>query len=226
MPSPPPSSEMDFDFEGNWPASEVTNLTTDARTVATLPPTLATVLTTQKELILDEMDIQIGLIKSRSQDLGDGQVTIYDKALLDLTVNGIQVDNNSAIIFWCQHYCGTDPVNAPNNTARILQQKLAVRVVMNQGKRNPRSHQSHLNLTSQQQSKLTSSTVSLARPSRRNRKTSQNPSCSAASPQTPNTSGCSTSTTKREPNTSQSLSRMIPELLRRRSFSGILQRMP
>ena len=143
MPSPPPSSEFEFNLAdgGGGLADEVTVLISDARRKVDLTPALATVMTTHKQLILSVLDRQIQLLRSRSQALEDGQVTVYDKALLDLTSDGINLENPSALLFWCEYYLGINNINAPTNTPKFLQEMMAVPTVLNQGKRIPRSCQ-------------------------------------------------------------------------------------
>ena len=139
MPSPPPSSDFEFDLGSGSPADEVTSLITEARRATDLTPALATVMTTHRQLILSVLDRQIQLIRSRSQDLQDGQVTVYDKALLALASNGTDLENPSALLFWCEYYLGIDNVHAPTDTPKFLQEMMAVPTVLNQGMRNPRS---------------------------------------------------------------------------------------
>lgn len=138
MPSPPPSSDFEFDPAGDDPADEIPLLVADARRMTTLTPALATVMTTHKQLILSVLDRQIQLIRSRSQALEDGHVTVYDKALLMLTSNGTDIENPAALLFWCEYHLSIDTSRRPFETARLLQEMMAVPTVINQGKRKMR----------------------------------------------------------------------------------------
>jgi hypothetical protein len=139
MASPPPSSELEYDLSSGDAADEIPLLIADARRTKDLTPAVATVMLTHKHLILSVFDRQIQLIKSRSQALEDGHVTVYDKALLTLSSNGSDLENPSALLFWCEHYLGIDRVRAAADTPKFMQEMMAVPTVLNQGKRNPRS---------------------------------------------------------------------------------------
>ena len=143
----PPPSNIEINLGDDVPADEVTFLISQAQQTTELTPALATVMLTHKQLILSVLDRQIQLIKSRPQSLSDGQVTIYDKALLTLTSAGTDLENPSALLFWCEHFLGVDNVKAPSNTPMFLQEMMAVPTVLNQGKRSPRSCLSDMSLT-------------------------------------------------------------------------------
>jgi hypothetical protein len=134
MPSPPPSSDLGFEVGRGGAAEQIPILVQDARRIATLTPALATVMTTHKQLILNVLNRQIRLIQSRSQELEDGQVTVFDKALLALTTNGNNLENPSALLFWCEHFLGIDNARGPVDTPNVLQEMMAVPTVFNQGK--------------------------------------------------------------------------------------------
>ena len=48
----------------------------------------------------------------RSLDLSDGEVTIFDKALLVITNNGADVQSPAAVMFFCEKWLEYDPVAA------------------------------------------------------------------------------------------------------------------
>jgi hypothetical protein len=121
MPSPPPSSE----FEPS-PQNEVSAIVNWARCFDRLTPHLATVMVTHKGPVLSIFERQIRLLQSRPQELALGHVTVYDKALLELTSNGRDLENPAALLFWCEAYLGIHRGNAATHTAQILQEVMAV----------------------------------------------------------------------------------------------------
>lgn len=60
-------------------------------------------------LFCELIEHQVDIIMSRSQDIEDGQVTVYDKCLLDLCRNGEEVHRLAAQEFYLREFMGVDP---------------------------------------------------------------------------------------------------------------------
>ncbi len=136
MPSPPPSSDFDVTFEARNrlpPQNEVSAIATWAKSFNILTPHLATVMATHRQLVLSLLERQIRLIQSRPQDLSLAHVTVYDKALLELTSDGTDLENPAALLFWCEYYLGIGRGEAAAQTARILQEAMAVPILLERG---------------------------------------------------------------------------------------------
>lgn len=77
---------------------------------------------------------RVQLIKSRSQAFQDCHVTVFDKALLELTQNGNDLRNASAVSFFCEEHLGI-PVSAEFiHKEEFLPNILFVPKTVNQGK--------------------------------------------------------------------------------------------
>ncbi|KAL4893549.1 major facilitator superfamily domain-containing protein [Aspergillus ambiguus] len=64
----------------------------------------------QSKLLFDALQRQISLVKCRSQTWEDGQITIYDKALLALTSSGDNLTNIGALELYLTEYLGIVPI--------------------------------------------------------------------------------------------------------------------
>lgn len=60
----------------------------------------------QASLLINALGRQISLIKSRSLAFDDGQVTVYDRALLELSQDGRDLADNGALELFVTEYLG------------------------------------------------------------------------------------------------------------------------
>lgn len=104
------------------PADEVPVLVEQAEQVTQLSPTLSTFLSNHRKTLVEAITRQIQLVQTRSQALEDGQVTVYDKALLVLTRDGRDPEYAPAIHFFCEQYLGVDGINGHAEMDRIVKQ--------------------------------------------------------------------------------------------------------
>ena len=104
MPSPARSSESMYDY--NIATNEVPKLVEEAEKVPQLGPLLWQLFEKHRDCVLKNVSHHVNLIRSRSPALEDGQITIYDKALLILTRHGRDPEYPPAIHFFCQYYLG------------------------------------------------------------------------------------------------------------------------
>jgi hypothetical protein len=139
--SPPPSGEVFFsspshDFQNSGPADEVLLLVAKAQLTRRLPAPITTFLNqpAQKILFSQIFTRQIELLKSRSQAFEDCHVTVYDKTLLTLTRNGNDLENPTAIVYFCEEYLGIHNYGSPVASRRVLQQSVTLPALLSQGK--------------------------------------------------------------------------------------------
>ncbi len=87
-----------------------------------------------KELFFEVFARQANLIKSRCQSFDDGHVTVYDKVLLGLTENGNRFDSAASQEYFCEEFLGVSRDGDPIEAEKILQQNLALKAILAQGK--------------------------------------------------------------------------------------------
>ena len=116
------------------PDGEVPILVEQAKKIKSLNPALRQFMIHNKRAFLDLFSRQIRLIKSRSQAFEDGQVTVFDKALLILTRNGTDLDDPAAIQFFCEESLGIEDFGDVADTNRTLQQATRIPRILEQGK--------------------------------------------------------------------------------------------
>jgi hypothetical protein len=117
------------------PADEVPQLVAKAQ-VAGLSPAISACLknSEQKRMFLDVFSRHIELLKSRSQAFEDGHITVYDKALLNLTRNGNDLESPHAIQYFCEDFLGIDTLGDPESAQRALENSIHIQDVLAQGK--------------------------------------------------------------------------------------------
>ena len=127
--SSPPSASA-----SRSPADEVPQLVAKAQ-VAALSPAISACLRNpeQRRLFLEVFSRHIELLKSRSQAFEDGHVTVYDKALLNLTHNGNDLDNPHAIQYFCEDFLGVDTSGDPQAAQKALESSTATQNTLEQG---------------------------------------------------------------------------------------------
>jgi hypothetical protein len=117
------------------PADEVPQLVAKAQ-VADLSPAISACLrnSKQKRLLLDVFSRHIELLKSRSQAFEDGHITVYDKALLNLTRNGNDLESPHAIQYFCEDFLGIDTSGDLQTAQRALENSINIQGALEQGK--------------------------------------------------------------------------------------------
>lgn len=75
-----------------------------ATNITVLSYGLTKYICTHGKIFTDVMSRRINLIRMRSQDLEDGEITVYDKALMRLTGDGKYLQNPAAITFFCEEH--------------------------------------------------------------------------------------------------------------------------
>lgn len=136
MPSPARSS--DSIYAKATAMTEVPMLVEQAEKMKKLGPILENVSTKQREPLLKTISRQVQLIKSRSQTLEDGHVTVYDKALLILTRNGRDPEYPPAIHFYCEHYLGIDRTGGHTEMEELVRQCAETPGLIEEGEGDPR----------------------------------------------------------------------------------------
>ncbi|ODH21109.1 hypothetical protein ACO22_05704 [Paracoccidioides brasiliensis] len=71
-------------------------------------------------LLYDVFEHHLSLAKTRSQALGDGQITVYDKALLELTNNGTETYNLGAFELFLDEVMGMKSVETVDLEALVI----------------------------------------------------------------------------------------------------------
>lgn len=111
---------------------EVADLVDEAQ-IETMVPALANFYSVNRLPLIQVLDRHIQLILDRSPLFKDAQVTIYDKALLRLTKNGTNLDQPSAIQFFCEHFLGLKVEGDPAYGFDILNQVVRLQSVLRTG---------------------------------------------------------------------------------------------
>ncbi|KIX04319.1 uncharacterized protein Z518_05186 [Rhinocladiella mackenziei CBS 650.93] len=127
FPSPPPPTGF------RVPEGEISVLVHKAQTVKSLSSAVSQFLDHHKFMFVEVLNRQIQLIKSRSQSLDDGQVTIYDKALLLLTHNGNELESPAAIHFYCEKFLGLNLDGKVSEVTKSLQASVKVPQLLDEG---------------------------------------------------------------------------------------------
>lgn len=127
-----PSPTSHQGFRQRRPDDEVPILAARAQ-VASLVPVLSRFLSINKDPFLQVFERQIQLIRSRSQAFEDGHVTVYDKVLLNLTQNGTDLDQPSAVQYYCEQFLGLNVHGDPKHTFEALDQTVQVQSILRQG---------------------------------------------------------------------------------------------
>ncbi|EXJ94177.1 hypothetical protein A1O1_02570 [Capronia coronata CBS 617.96] len=103
-PSPPP-----LHLPRQTPQDSVLTMVEEANKTKALAPPVANFMTRNngnKFAFLGLVRRQVELIKARSQDIRDGQVTVFDKALLQLSQDGRELDSPVVIRFFAEQFLG------------------------------------------------------------------------------------------------------------------------
>ena len=78
---------------------------------------------------------QIDLINSRSQNLRDNEITVFDKALLVLTEHPDCQMTPAAVKFFCQEYLNLELLQPVSLVTHTLQQSVQLPEMLKQGKK-------------------------------------------------------------------------------------------
>lgn len=118
------------------PADEVPQLVAKAQ-IAALSPGISACLSNpeQKRRFLEFFSRHIELLKSRSQAFEDGHITVYDKALLNLTSNGHDLESPHAIQYFCEDFLGIDTSGDAEAAQKALENSISIHGTLEQGKR-------------------------------------------------------------------------------------------
>ena len=98
-----------------------------------IPPKFTSYMTSHREILSDLINRQILLIRRRSADLNDSQITIYDKALLLLTRDGNDLTFQPAVYLFCKEYVGISEEDI-EEAKLLLDQHSSLPNTMDQGK--------------------------------------------------------------------------------------------
>ncbi|EFR02402.1 hypothetical protein MGYG_09082 [Nannizzia gypsea CBS 118893] len=82
------------------------------------------------ELFNHVFEYHIGLIKTRSQDFEDGQITVYDKALLILTDNGNSLSHFGAMELFKDEILGIRNDNDMGKLDALFSKNIALRAIL------------------------------------------------------------------------------------------------
>ncbi|KAN0079066.1 hypothetical protein V8E54_005579 [Elaphomyces granulatus] len=90
------------------PEKQVERLASKYKRIGATHPMLQEILKKPEKFssIWDVINRQLSLIKSRSQAFEDGEITVYDKALLVLSDNGNNVKNHGALNLYLEEFIG------------------------------------------------------------------------------------------------------------------------
>ncbi|KAL2444151.1 hypothetical protein ABEF95_015250 [Exophiala dermatitidis] len=126
----PPASPPPGEAQRKGPEDDVSSLVCEAKKVTALNPLVADFMTGNKghnkQLFSTLIRCQLQLIKGRSPDFPDGQVTVFDKALVELTNNGHELDTPAVVKFFCEHYLNIHDRTSAVETKRNLGMAVAV----------------------------------------------------------------------------------------------------
>lgn len=116
------------------PADEVPQLVANAQ-IAALSPGISACLRhpEQRRRFLEVFSRHIGLLKSRSQAFEDGHITVYDKALLNLTHNGNDLESSHAIQYFCEEFLGIDTSGDSETARKALENSIDIQGILEQG---------------------------------------------------------------------------------------------
>ncbi|KAG9795981.1 hypothetical protein KCU88_g79, partial [Aureobasidium melanogenum] len=126
LPASPPPGEA----QRKGPEDDVSSLVCEAKKVTALNPLVADFMTGNKghnkQLFSTLIRCQLQLVKGRSPDFPDGQVTVFDKALVELTNNGRELETPAVVKFFCEHYLNIHDKTSAVETKRNLGMAVAV----------------------------------------------------------------------------------------------------
>jgi ABC-type transporter Mla subunit MlaD len=113
---------------------EVENLVALAEQAQVFRPEVQGFLNAHREAFIGVLTRQIELIKSRSQNFKNGQVTIFDKALLILTAPPKPLLNAAAVEFFCAEFLNINLREMPAEITHALGQSVVLPERFKQGK--------------------------------------------------------------------------------------------
>lgn len=87
----------------------------------------------QSDLLIDALNRQISLIKSRLQAFEDGQITIYDRALLVLSREGRDLGDVGALELFLTEYLGLGTFCGARGVGSVLGREGELRDVLRRG---------------------------------------------------------------------------------------------
>ncbi|GAB1193789.1 hypothetical protein APSETT444_003018 [Aspergillus pseudonomiae] len=85
----------------------------------------------QASLLFSALRRQVSLIKCRSQSFEDGQITTYDRALLELSRNGENLTETGALELYLTEFLGIVPISPTSQSRAILAKQLELESVLN-----------------------------------------------------------------------------------------------
>lgn len=115
---------------------EVAALISRYAAVDTMRPDVSELAKSPKYLALfrDVLENHISMIKTRSQTISDGKITVYDKALLVLTTNGKNPLNLGAMELFLDEFLGVRRVAEITGFEKVLQKNIGLRSMLWLGK--------------------------------------------------------------------------------------------
>ncbi|KAK5103711.1 hypothetical protein LTS08_003129 [Lithohypha guttulata] len=138
MASPPPQHSDGLFFSSSptqiipGPDQEVEELVRRAQKISQLDLCLEDVLSNNRIEFFSSFRRQLELIKSRSQVFQDCHVTVYDKTLLVLTRNGNNMNNPSAVVFYCEEFLAIPMSLSPIQKESLLKSSLVAPVALSE----------------------------------------------------------------------------------------------
>lgn len=85
----------------------------------------------ESSLLLEILERHIHLLKSRSQDLDDCQITVYDEALLILTNNGRDLSYAGALELYVKEYMCIKDKGTVEEMKLVLDKHVALKTLLN-----------------------------------------------------------------------------------------------
>ena len=86
----------------------------------------------QSSLLIDAVGRQVSLIRCRSQAFDDGQVTVYDRALLVLSKDGKDLVGTGALELYLTEFLGLVPICGASNVEDAVAKHVELQSGLNQ----------------------------------------------------------------------------------------------
>lgn len=84
----------------------------------------------ESSMLLEVLERHISLLKSRSQDLDDCQITVYDEALLILTKNGRDLSYTGALELYIKEFVGIKSKGTVEEMKLVLDKHIALKTLL------------------------------------------------------------------------------------------------
>ncbi len=116
------------------PSDAVAILVEKAQETQTLSLVVDNFLKSKQNVFFGLFSRQIDLIKSRSQNIQDAEITIFDQALLILTEHPNCLMNPAAVKFYCEEYLNIGLDGPISQLTLTLRETVQIPAALNQGK--------------------------------------------------------------------------------------------